>query len=514
MNPNETESLIQKLLDMEISEAEFVRLEKELSRNSEARSAFRDYSYIHSAMDVPEEFKSGLRSKRLVKRKRKFSVAGGLAIAAGVVLMVTLGLHSLKTGEVAERDLVFQVSAYSRYVITAPDPDSLTEESILPVGATFSITQGTVQLDFAKGVRSIINAPASFTLASVNKLDLHEGKAWFEVPESGQGFQVETAGMLLTDYGTEFGVINIPGSTDEVHVFKGSVNAAAMRGAKSEELLLSGDALMVNGAGELVQAPELNSPFATSLSELLPHLYLSFDEVQNDRTLIAGEHPALSGLVARMVQSDGRPASSRLVEGRFGQAVEFDGQGDLVETNWAGVYGPNPLTISFWLKPSPRPNFAGIVSWGLPKPLSAENNQWKVVLRPGKKDGKIPRHFKVAWGQNAHMDVPAELTPEEWNHFVVVYSGSHDGEPGELTFYMNGKARKFEKRKLSEPPRRPADLAETKPMTFGHPVDWKPGERAFVSNCLKGVLDEFYMIEGELTEEQIQTLYRENVYRP
>ena len=112
------------------------------------------------------------------------------------------------------------------------------------------------------------------------------------------------------------------------------------------------------------------------------------------------------------------------------------------------------------------------------------------------------------------MDVPAELTPEEWNHFVVVYSGSHDGEPGELTFYMNGKARKFEKRKLSEPPRRPADLAETKPMTFGHPVDWKPGERAFVSNCLKGVLDEFYMIEGELTEEQIQTLYRENVYRP
>ena len=514
MSPNETEELIQKLLDSEISELEFGRLEQELTRNPEARQMYRDHAYIHSAMKLPGEFKSGLKSKRLVKRKKNYSFVTGLGIAAGIALMAFLAIQFLQDDEAVEGDLVFQVSAHSRYVITAPDSENLTDEDVLPIGSTFSITQGTVQLDFAKGVRSIISAPASFTLTSINKLDLHEGKAWFEVPESGQGFQVETAGMLLTDYGTEFGVINIPGSTDEVHVINGSVNAVALKGAKAEELLLAGDALMVNNAGELVPAPELNSPFATSLSDLLPHLHLSFDEAEAGRTPIGGEHPALSGLFARMVQSDGRPAASRLVDGRFGKAVRFDGKGDVVKTNWAGVYGPNPLTISFWLKPSAKPNFAGIVNWGLPKPLSEENNQWKVVLRPVKEGGKIPRHFKVSWGRTSHMDVPADVVPGKWNHFLVAYSGSNGDDLGELTFYINGTPYKYDGKGMSEPPERPSDLAQVNPMIFGDPVDWKPGEKYYLGNFLEGALDEFYVIEGELTEEQIQTLYRENVYRP
>jgi len=514
MSPNETEELIQKLLDSEISELEFGRLEQELTRNPEAREVYRDHAFIHSAMKVPGEFKSGLDSKRLVRRKKNNSYVAGLSIAAGVALMAFLTVQFLKEDEPVEGDLVFEVSAHSRFVITSPELSEMTEGNVLPIGSTFSITQGTVQLDFARGVRSVINAPASFTLASVNKLDLHEGKAWFEVPESGQGFQVETNGMLLTDHGTEFGVIHVPGSTDEIHVIKGAVNAASLRGAREEEMLVSGDSRKVNASGELLAAPELNSPFATALSDLLPHLHLSFDEVRGDMTPVVGEHPALSGLVAKMIQSDDRPARSRLIKGRFGKAVRFDGVGDVVKTNWAGVYGPNPLTISFWLKPSAKPNFAGIVNWGLPKPLSAENNQWKVVLRPEKQGGKVPRHFKVSWGRESHMDVPARITPGEWNHFLVSYSGNDEDKPAELTFYINGEPFKYEGKGMSEPPVRPADLAVANPMIFGDPVDWKPGEKYYLTNFLKGALDEFYIIEGELTDEQIQTLYRENVYRP
>ena len=518
MTPDEAEGLIQRFLDGEINKKEFAQLEKILQRNELAREMLRDYAFIQSAMQVPAEGQPQLQPERTiqVQRKKSFPMAGSLAIAAGIALMAGLGFFLMNGDpEVDNKNLVFQVAADTRYVMTSSTTGESTEENVIPVGANFSISQGTVQLDFARGVRSIISAPASFTLASENKLNLHEGKAWFQVPESGKGFTVETPRMLMVDHGTEFGAIVMPGSRDEIHVLTGEVSAKALFGNQAEELLHGGQSRLVDTKGNMEEAPELIYPFATSLPSGLHYLHFPFDEVLGTDALVLGEHPSLASLEATMIQSDEREAATRLVEGRFGKAVSFDRKGDMIKTNWPGVYGEKPLTISYWLKPQGVPNNAGVMVWGKWSDQLGENHQWKVALKEGADNGqRSPYRFRCSWGPRAATEVPISVSPDTWSHFAMVYSGKvEEGKPP-VRFFANGEEIEVLGTKFPKPPTRPDGPGDVTPLTFGHALDWPAESARYRINRLEGELDEVFIIEGALDEEQIQKLYRENVYRP
>ncbi len=80
-----------------------------------------------------------------------------------------------------------------------------------------------MELEFASGVRGIVRGPADLTLQREDLLDLANGTAWFEVPADAVGFKVNTPDLILTDLGTEFGIISESNFLDEVHVFDGKV---------------------------------------------------------------------------------------------------------------------------------------------------------------------------------------------------------------------------------------------------------------------------------------------------
>jgi len=60
---------------------------------------------------------------------------------------------------------------------------------------------------------------------------------------------VRTPGLVLTDLGTEFGLLSKPGALGEVHVFSGKVEILNSKGLKKQEVLEAGQARKAGPAG-------------------------------------------------------------------------------------------------------------------------------------------------------------------------------------------------------------------------------------------------------------------------
>ena len=307
--------------------------------------------------------------------------------------------------------------------------------------------------------------------------------------------------MLVTDLGTEFGMVVVPGIAEDVYVLDGEVRVETLFGAKDRKVLEIGDAYRVNENGRLVQAPELTQPFVETLPNTLPYLHFAFDDVTDGRTSVGGDHPMLDNISAELVQSDGRPSVDRLVDGRFGKSLWFDGEGDVVFTNWPGVYGDQALTISLWVKLERSPGFAGLLGWGVSKKVSDGMGQWKLVVPPKKREGEMSA-FRCSWGENSIRGTAINLDLDEWIHLGIVYTGE------KVSFYKDGELLRSKPTSNARPPQRPQDLAEAFPLIFGDQMA-QSKERDF----LCGQLDDVYIIEGALSPEQLQQLYKGEGYR-
>jgi len=105
-------------------------------------------------------------------------------------------------------------------------------KSTLPIGegtrlgtGRMELSDGMATIDFDKGVKVILEAPAVFELVDPNQFRLHQGKLRAEVRPGGEGFVVRTPTATLVDRGTEFGVHVRVGGVSDLMVFKGKVDA-------------------------------------------------------------------------------------------------------------------------------------------------------------------------------------------------------------------------------------------------------------------------------------------------
>jgi hypothetical protein len=114
---------------------------------------------------------------------------------------------------------------------------AVDEGAALAVGRRLEPAAGIVELTFASGARVTLSGPARFDVMSAMRGRLETGAAAVKAPPELKGFIVETPSLTVTDLGTEFGVRAAPAGTPEVHVFDGSVEAAAV-GEGSHPVLL------------------------------------------------------------------------------------------------------------------------------------------------------------------------------------------------------------------------------------------------------------------------------------
>jgi hypothetical protein len=98
----------------------------------------------------------------------------------------------------------------------------------LTAGRVLRLRRGLAEIVFARGAKVYLQGPAKLEIGSAAAAFLEQGTLTASVEnQQAKGFEVCTPGMKFVDLGTEFGVKVLSGGVQEVHVFRGSVQAGA-----------------------------------------------------------------------------------------------------------------------------------------------------------------------------------------------------------------------------------------------------------------------------------------------
>jgi len=268
MSTHDLELSLTDLFEGRLEGEDLADLQRELHTNPEARLAYRDYARLQNVLQLRAEGSDPMyvisMDQVVERRRRRYLKSAALASAAVLVLaLIAMGLILIRT---PEPTLAFVASPGSEFSLSH---ELAGEEAptglVLEPGSRLEIRSGTVELHFGSGVRGIVRGPADLTLRRDDLLDLARGTAWFHVPGKASGFQVSTPDLILTDLGTEFGILSQAEFLDEVHVFSGEVEITNRYGLKRRETVTVGQARVAGPAGRWNETPLREDHFLTGL---------------------------------------------------------------------------------------------------------------------------------------------------------------------------------------------------------------------------------------------------------
>lgn len=406
-------------------------LRKALLDDPAALDAWCDYALLdaelrrHSRgrLKVPGTVPAREEVKRRVRKHRQVIVSWMSAAALVVLTASILGMIWISRIETGARLAVSPGSILLG--IDANDPTTLEKDR------TITLNQGVAELELPSGVKAIIEGPATFRLTGKNRLDLTGGHSWFRVPKGAEGFTVTAPRFEVVDLGTEFGIDLREDLPASVHVLAGKVEARATTGHLEHLPLSATQAARLGPTGRWTPLPRASRDFRSTLPPAIPVFHLSFDwtndgmlEVQGDALGIAEARPILRGA-----------ASVQTVPGVIGQAIQFDGSGTWIESDWPGISGTAPRTVSLWARlPAGQrvetaPPFA---LWG--NPVTGWNRKFKFAPVT-KADGRTV--LRASFGDYL-ADGSREIADGQWHHLALVYRGNDDAGKPVLEFYIDG----------------------------------------------------------------------------
>lgn len=495
----EVETLILDLLDDAIPAGDFGRLQEILAADESARRLYLELVALHNLLELHAEQVPQIGGGNVIpaspvipigrvmrKQQRRAGIRSLIAAMAALIL-VALGLHLILARD-PEPAVSIRSAPHSSFTITHPESaDPARERNGLVPGSSLELVQGTLELDFASGVRSILRAPASITFTDTNHLYLREGVAWFDVPEKAVGFTATTPNIQVVDLGTEFGVVTSPRlatSEDEVHVFSGSVRARTLIGLKQAETLSAGQARKLHLTGKWMQIPHSGDPFLRKLPPGLPKLSWSFDRLEGDSFPTTGNFP-----LTRRIESVATTDQVTQVRGKHGNAVSFlPGEGYL-KTSWPGIDSDRPRTIACWIKCPPHSPVGSIVEWGVP---FISSSKWRVCLNPELGgEGGVRGAFRTEFGEG-YVIGTKDLRDGEWHHVVSVYDGSGTGDGETIRLYIDGQ---------HEP------ISASRPNRISTILDDPRSKPCLIGADFHGIIDDLRIFQGVLPERVIRDLH-------
>lgn len=500
MNDEQFSSYLSRALDRDLSSTEFAEFELHLLHSPDARKRYAEYVDLHNILEL--ELHKNLRAKRpgtsevadishIVHRQNQ-RVLKISAFSAAAVLILSLIIMQLFSAPENEPSLMFQISPGTLYTLSHSGAGEAPEGLVLEKGSRLQLSQGTVELSFKSGVKSIVMAPLDMTLREDDTIYLHQGSAWFQVPRRAIGFTVKTADLNIVDLGTEFGVLATPDDHDEVHVLKGSVQVTATRIRQESATLVAGQARRADPIGRLDPIPSKAGNFLTTLPKSLPYLHWTFDSAQRFNGI--GTLPATADLKSRATACE-------LVEGVHGTAASFNGENSQILTDWPGILGKYPRTVSCWIKidPDNPQGWAPIVEWGQPE----RQNYWRLRVVDVNGRAVLRLSLGLVW-----YDGSRNLADGKWHHITAVDAGVFgDSNTSPIRFYIDGEEETAKRQKTDEDLFL-RDTREGYPLIIGahhpYPVTTNPQH-------LAGLLDELYIFHGVLDETAIRSLMQTNL---
>lgn len=309
MNRRELESHLQDLFEGRLEGEAFDALQDQLRNSAEAREAYREYLHLDHSLRFRGKGVDLLNvvpmDQVVARRQRRHLRQAGFAAAA--VFALVLGVMALILTRKPPATLTFETSPGTDLSMTHQVAgDDAPEGQVLEPGSRMELKSGVVELEFASGVRGIIRGPADLTLHREDLLHLANGTVWFEVPPKAVGFQVSTPDLVLTDLGTEFGILSESNFLDEVHVFDGQVEVLHRRGLKIRSKLVAGQARFAGPSGRWKETPLRRDHFLDTLPtrrfepEVVEELESSttqfaYTDDVSDSDLLHGLTPTVSG---------------------------------------------------------------------------------------------------------------------------------------------------------------------------------------------------------------------------
>lgn len=392
MTRRELEADLQDLFEGCLEGDAFGALEEELRQSADARAAYREYLHLHHALQFRSKGVDLLTvvpmNQVVERRQRRYLRNAGLAAAAVLVLAMTI--MAVIMTRTPPPTLTFATSPGTDLVISHDiSYQKAPSGSALAPGSRLEIHRGTVEVKFASGVRGIIRGPADLTLHRADLLHLGEGTAWFKVPPKAIGFKVSTPDLILTDLGTEFGILSKSNFLDEVHVFKGKVQVFNRNGLQKKEILEAGQARVAGPAGRWQEARLDSGPFLKKLPEIfIPQVgsgVIVMEEASTEQLAYADEVSAgdlLHGLdpvaAGWNLKNDAHP--SELTDGIHGAGFD-EVPGDKVQGAWTTV----GATVEFQLGKGPNgtghdiTSIRSIAAWN---GAGFGNQTWAVEVKP------------------------------------------------------------------------------------------------------------------------------------
>jgi hypothetical protein len=285
---NELQGLMDLYCQGALSDEQSRRLASILRENSQARRDYLEYMDVHAALqweigsraqitEISRHFRKELRSE-VAKRSRSpvlgfldrarqiggesplatalmwmvmaILLSGTLLTAVFICMMIfgikpPVGQQAVaKNGEQGAGNMKQQAPSSSPVARLIRLVDCNWESGAAPPatgddlapGRKLALKSGLAEIIFQGGAKTVLEGPATLEINSRTAAFLRQGKFTVTVENPlARGFAVYTPGMKYTDLGTEFGVMVAQSGEQEVHVFRGKVQAEVVRDEGASE---------------------------------------------------------------------------------------------------------------------------------------------------------------------------------------------------------------------------------------------------------------------------------------
>lgn len=424
--------------------------------------------------------------------------------AWAAVFLILLGLVSLLARREASQDALATVAG-AEAIRWADGQVPLVDGQKLCRGR-IGIKGGFLKIRFLSGASVIFEGPARLDVIGPNKVRLHAGRAAAEVPPAATGFTIESPDGRIIDVGTRFGIqVDPRGRGTEVHVLEGLVRAAVPGEIAARELHES-QALRIEGRAATAMVAD-GTRFLTRLPPqgASPASYVHWSLDDGTGRTARAEGPLATAVAARLTSLQADDPGPAWIPGRFGSALDFDGAGDFVATDFGGISGGQARTVALWAKIptdwNPINGFA-LVSWGT---MQSPGAAWQISINPLPEDGPLGR--LRAGVHTSQVIGTRDLRDGQWHHLAaVLFDGVGPRNTTHILLYIDGELEPAERKGIREV-NTDVDRAGATAVTLGRNMDAHPrgGGRVF-----RGALDEIFIFDTALAREAIQRLMRRN----
>jgi len=399
MNPQERAQLIDALIEGDISEADFLRIEAELSVDPKVRQQF----FQRLQLDLLLQKEAQAVSSQLNRHETVASEAAvgatldstptsrsgisslwyglaAIAIAASfaaVVFLIPSNAPTLVVDQSPDHRLTSNVvqteSTATGFALLAGQSNAvwhgkpISTGNLIPAGE-LHLESGMAHLELFSGVQMVIEGEARFSVDSAMQVTIHQGRASANVPDAAHGFQIKTKQGNVVDLGTEF-AIEVGDTSSRVEVVSGEVEVQPL-GSESEKLVEGELRELTEGKikpRNLTESLSIVSPevFERDNSSRLGNQIQAWKNhgrsLQKDEDLVAFFRISSAQFKSRQIEnlaeqsnspaSKGAIVAAERTRNRWGtaeSALDFSRLGSRVRVNVPGVYGS--LTLSCWAK--------------------------------------------------------------------------------------------------------------------------------------------------------------------